>query len=274
MIIESRCKALMAGTSKILIAIILGFGHPCGAEQTSHTYDLERLKHLIDKYEELEPKLEVAIKAAETADPNLLRFKKARETMKRWYEDDLGPAKRKWVQWKNQQDNPDKADGVFRRLKGLAGAASFADDLKDPNLAPFMRDTALPILIKGAKDPNMIVGPYTSPNEKDRDKLWEGFKRFKIEESERIRKFLRQYVKEEDIPKWMVQLASDMSRGEFYLMFYRIAIGERTPKEIYDIEKEMKTVARELSRIYPQWNQLRSLPKHQWQEMLEKIHDM
>jgi hypothetical protein len=270
MISRSRNNRLMLGLSQVLILLALGFGPPCHAGQASDANDLERAKQLVAKYEELEQKLKATIEAAELADPNLRQFKMAREKMKRWYEDDLGPAKRRWVEWQDKQANPKEAEAVFRRLKGLAGAVSFANDMEDPNLGRFIRDTVLPMLIKGAKDPNMVVGPYTTANEKDKDKLWNGFKRFSAERASWCEDKLEQYTQEKMVPKWIVQLASDMSRGESYLMFYKVAVDERRPKEVYEIKKEMLTVCRELAPILPQWNQLRGLPEQEWKKALEQ----
>ncbi len=270
MIMKSGCNALMVGTLTISIVVMLGFRRPCYSQQTSNAYDFKRAKQLINEYEMLEQKLRATTKAAETADPHLLDLKKAREKMQHWYDKDLGSTTQKWIQWKNQQDNPDKAELVFRKLKSMAGTIWLADDLEDPTFAPFIRDTVLPILIKGAKDPNTVVGPYTKPNEKDKDKLWAGFKQFKSEQAVRHKDRLKEYTQENMIPNWLVQLASDKSRGEFYLMFYKIAIDQRTPKEIHDINKQIFAVCRELGKVLPQWNQLRSLPEQQWQEVLEK----
>jgi hypothetical protein len=270
MIVKSRCKALVVSTLMISIVVLLGFRCDCYAQQTSNAYDYERAKQLISQYESLEHKLKATVMAAENADPNLLHFKKAREKMKQWYDKDLGPAKQKWIQWKNQQDNPDKAVSVFRRLKGMAGTIALADDLEDPNFVPFIRNTVLPVLIKGAKDPNMVVGPYTKPNEQDKDRLWKGFKQYKIEQASWYKDKLIEYTRENMIPKWLVQLASDVSHGEFYLMFYKIAIEQHTPKEVHDMNRQILDVCGELGQVLPQWNQLRSLPEQQWQEVLEK----
>ena len=152
----------------------------------------------------------------------------------------------------------------------MAGTITLADDLEDPNYVPFIRNTVLPLLIKGAKDPNTVVGPYTKPNEKDRDRLWKGFKQYITEQASWYNDRLIKYTRENMIPKWLVQLASDMSRGEFYLMFYKIAIEQRTPKEVHDINERILDVCRELGQVLPQWNQLRSLPEQQWSEVLEQ----
>ena len=267
---RNRDRTWLLGASPILILLVLGIGGLCPAGQTSDANDLERAKQLVAEYEELERRLEATTKAAELADPNLYRFKMAKEKLKRWYEDDLGPAKRKWVEWQDKQANPKETEAVFRRLKGLAGVVSFANDMEDPNLGCFIRYTVLPMLIKGAQDPNMIVGPYTTPNEKDKDKQWQGFKKFTVERASWCKPKLEQYAQEKNVPKYVVQLAADMAHGESYLMFYKVAVGKRTPKEIYDIEKEMLTICRKLSPILPQWNQLRGQPEEEWKKALEQ----
>jgi len=236
----------------------------------SDANDLERAKELVAKYEGLERKLAATIEAAELADPNLGRFKAAREKMKRWYDHGLGPARRQWLQWKKDQGDPKEADAIFDRVGNLGGVVSFAKDLEDPNLGPFIRYTMLPILIKGAQDPNTIVGPYTTADEKDKDKQWRGFKKFTGERAALCKPRLEQYVQEKNVPKWLVQLAVDKGRGETYLMFYKIAIGERTPREVYDIKKEISRVCIELSRILPPWNSLRGRPEEEWKKALEQ----
>jgi len=270
MIATHGSRASIPTLGPILILLALAFGQACPAGQPSMAEELERAKQLVAEYEELESLLEATIEAAEMADPNLREFKIARDKMERWYEDGLGPAKRRWVQWQKEQPDPKEAEAIFRRLKGLAGAIFFARDLDDPNLGPFIRYVALPILIEGAQDPNSIVGPYTSADEEDKDKLWEGFRRFRLEQAAWSQAKLDEYTLEKDIPTWMVQLAGDKSRGESYLMFYKIAIAQRTPREVEDIKKEMLQICRELAVILPQWNRLRGQPDEAWRDALEQ----
>lgn len=51
---------------------------------------------------------------------------------------------------------------------------------------------------------------------------------------------------------------------------YKVAVGERTPKEVYDIKEEMLTVCRELAHVLPQWNRLRGRPEEEWKKALEQ----
>lgn len=270
MISTNLSRRSMTPLVSISILVLLVLGQSCPAGQSSIADELEYAKQLVAQYEELESELEATIEAAEIADPNLREFKIARDKMKRWYDDDLGPAKRKWLQWKSEQPDPKEADALYRRLEGWAGAISFARDLEDPNHGPFIRYIVLPILIEGAKDPNMVVGPYTSANEKDEDKLWEGYKRFGLEQAAWCQAKLDQYIQEKNIPPWIVQLAGDTSRGESYLMFYKVAIDQRTPPAVHDIKQNMLAVCRELALILPQWNQLRGQPDDQWRQALEQ----
>jgi hypothetical protein len=191
--------------------------------------------------------------------------------MKHWYAQDLSPQKQEYLQWRHTTASVQEADHAFNRLKQLSGAIVFAREAEDPNAVPFLRDIALPMLIRHAKDPNAITGPHVSPREKNVDVLWQGYKRFLREKAAFSQKRLDQYVAENDIPHMIVRLASDMTRGETYIALYETAMAERTPKEARDLHQRVLAVCRELAEFLPEWNALMAMADGETKKILEEV---
>jgi hypothetical protein len=154
----------------------------------------------------------------------------------------------------------------------MTQAISFAEDLEDPKMIPYIKHTMLPMLIKSAKDPGMILGPYVKPGETDIDARWEGFKKHKKEAASHATRQMSEYVDTHRLPEWFVQLARDTSRAETYLIFYKKSMQTSRPyQEMHGIKQEMLAVCRELGSFFPRWNELRGLGNQINAEALKQI---
>lgn len=255
-----------------VISLILSIGGNLAAAAAASSVNLERAQKLVNRYVQLETELEATLKAAQNADPKLREYRTAYEEMKDWYDNGLAQEKRRYIQWKNSHSDPQQVDRVFDRLQGMTQTISFAEDLDDPEMVPYIKHALLPMLIEHAKDPGTIVGPYVKPGETNFDAVWEGFKRYRKEAATHMARQMSEYVDAHGLPDWFVQLASDMARGETYLMFYKKSMQNSTGyQETEDIKREMLAVCRELGSFFPQWNELRGLANQINTEALKEI---
>jgi hypothetical protein len=250
---SGRSRAVRLGLPTLLF---LGAGVAAYAAEAPTPADLEKAAGLVRRYQELKSQLEALYQAAEAADPNLRLCRAGHAKMKRWYEGDLAPQKQEYVKWRNASENPPEAERMFNGLKQMSGAIVLAQEMEDPNAVPFLRGIALPMLIRHAQDPNMVTGPYVKASEKNRNVLWQGYKRYMTEAAAFSRKKRDQYAAEKNIPPKILQLASDMARGELYLTLYQAAAAERTPPEARVIQDNILAVCRELARVLPEWHTL------------------
>jgi hypothetical protein len=264
---SGRSRAVRLG---LLTLLFLGAGAAAYAAAPTPA-DLEKAAGLVRHYQELKSQLEAFYKAAEAADPNLRLCRAGRAKMKRWYEGDLAPQKQEYVKWRNAHENPREADRMFDGLKKMSGAMALAKGMEDPNGVLFLRDIALPMLIRHAQDPNMVTGPYVKPSEKNRDVLWQGYKRYILEAAADSRKKLDEYAVENNVPPKILQLASDMARGELYLTLYQAAAAERTPPEGRVIQDNILAVCRELAQVLPQWHALMAMADSETQKVMEQV---
>jgi hypothetical protein len=266
---SGRNRAVRLGLPTVLL--FLGAGVAAYAAAAPTPADLEKAAGLARQYRELKAQLAAANAAAETADPNLRRFQAARAKMNHWYEEDLAPQKQEYVKWRNAREHPQEADQMFARLKQLSSAIVCAQEMEDPSAVPFLRDTVLPMLLEHARDPNAVLGPYVQAGEKDRNVRWAGFQRATKEKADFARRRLEQVTRENALPEPIVRLAGDMVRGETYLMFYGMAIEERTPPEVRNLEQQRLALCRKLAELLPQWHALMNIADSENQKVLEQV---